>query len=127
MVNQKDHSEHLCLEILVTNGLSRDRESVAEKQLWGLGALNGLLDGIDSAGGHSDSDHVFEVALTVALFKFLVYNIFHSSINLYTQIVVILLSDTLADVEVDTFVDESFGVKVITGNIKAVSSFEGKP
>jgi hypothetical protein len=127
LVDQKDHSEHLSLELFVANSLSRDCERVAEKQLWSLGALNGLLDGIDSARGHGDSDDMFEIALAVALFKFLVDNVFHPAVDLHTQIVVVLLSNSLTDVEVDTFVDESFGVQVVTGNIKAVSSFECKP
>lgn len=127
LVDQKDHSENLSLELLVANGLSCNRECVAEKQFWGLRALDSLLDGVDSAGRHGDSDNVFVVAFAVALFKFLVDNVFHSTVDLHTQIVKVLLGDPLADVEVDAFVDESFGVKVVTGNIKAVSGFKGKP
>lgn len=50
LVDQKDHPEHLGLELLVTDGLSRDGEGVAEKLLWVLGCLDCLLNGVDTAG-----------------------------------------------------------------------------
>ena len=126
MVDQKNHAESFSFELLVADCLSSDRESVAKELLWVLGAFNCLLDGVESASGHSDADYVFEVALAVALLKLLVDDVLHAAINLHSHIVEVLLGDTLADVEVDALVDESFCVEVVFGDVKSVTSLQGQ-
>ena len=109
---------------MVADGFSGQAVCVAEKVFDLLGFLDGSLESVYAARGDGDSNHLFKVALSKALFKFTVDDFFHTAVNLDALVIEVTDSNAALDVQIDTFVDKGLSVLILSHNVEAVTCFQ---
>jgi len=66
------------------------------------------------------------VAFAKALLKLLVNDGFHAGVDFNFSVFLVYHLNAFLDVDVDTFVNESFSVRVLVADIKSVSRLKSK-